>query len=129
MGIGELETALETVALGMDGPCFHRARGAIDRAEARGTPLEIECGETVFGFEIYALLYGALRRDWTERQRQVMDLSMMGMPGNQIASLLGITASAVSQHLSAAKADVVDDATRYWLDAIMIAFCSGGDLS
>ncbi len=34
VGVGPLTTALKPQALGMDGPCFHRARQALDRSRA-----------------------------------------------------------------------------------------------
>jgi hypothetical protein len=122
LGIGELDTALEPIALGMDGPCFHRARAAIERAERRSTPIEAEAEMEEPCFGIYSLLYAGLRRGWTERQQQVVDLAMSGMSGKSIAAELGITPSAVSQHRRAAEAKLVLDATRIWMNALRKAF-------
>ena len=44
IGIGSLDTALEPEAIGMDGPCFHRARDAIELAKTYGTSIEVETG-------------------------------------------------------------------------------------
>ncbi|NIM94184.1 MAG: hypothetical protein GTO18_10800 [Anaerolineales bacterium] len=121
LGIGGLETELRQIALGMDGPCFHRARDAIERAEAMHTYVEVDVGADDNAFAIYALLYSASRRDWTERQRQVLDLAMAGLSGKAIASQLGVTPSAVSQHLQATEADAILAATSYWLDALTAA--------
>ncbi len=118
LGIGELATSLQPDALGMDGPCFHRARAAIERAEARGTTVEVEAGAPVPVFGVYAILYAALRAGWTERQRQVLDMAMGGMSGKDIAARLEVTPSAVSQHLSAANHDSVSAATSLWLERI-----------
>ncbi len=119
IGIGTLDTELEPVAIGMDGPCFHRARDAIERAKSSGTSIEVETGKLNESFLIYALLYSSLRSQWTRRQKQVFDLSMIGIPGKAIASQLGITPSAVSQHLSAVGASVIYEATRIWVDVLI----------
>ena len=126
LGIGRLDTALEPIALGMDGPCFHRARAAIEQAKRRATPVEAvaEAEDPCFG--IYSLLFAGLRRGWTERQQQVVDLAMGGKAGKSIAAELGITPSAVSQHLRAAEAESVFEATCLWLNAIQKAFNSEG---
>lgn len=122
LGIGGLDTPLENVALGMDGPCFHRARAAVERAEERQTLIEVETANLLPGFHVYSLLYAALRQRWTMRQKQVFDLSMSGVPGKSIALRLGITASAVSQHLRAAEAERIFSATQYWLTSLRSAF-------
>jgi len=118
LGIGQLATPLQPDAIGMDGPCFHRARAAIERADARGTTVEVESGAPLAAFGVYAILYSALRAGWTERQRQVLDLALAGMSGKDIAAGLGISPSAVSQHLTAANHDAVAAATSLWLERI-----------
>jgi hypothetical protein len=124
IGIGRLDTPLESIALGMDGPCFHRARSAIERAKEEVTPIEVETGVKDEPFRIYALLYAGLRRGWTFRQREVFDLTLAGNSGKEVARKLGVTPSAVSQHLKAAEADVIYDATQVWLEALKSAFYS-----
>jgi hypothetical protein len=124
LGLGELDTILEEFALGMDGPCFHRARAAVECAERKGTFIEVETGGRDDCFQIYSLLYAGLRRQWTTRQREVIDLSMMGNPGKAIAGRLGITSSAVSQHLRAVEADVIFEATRIWMQDLQHVFAS-----
>jgi DNA-binding CsgD family transcriptional regulator len=122
LGIGGLETPLEMVALGMDGPCFHRARSAIERAATRETLVEVEAAQALPAFHIYSLLYAGLRERWTSRQKQVFDLSMSGVAGKSIALRLGVTASAVSQHLRAAEAERISSATQYWIESLRIGF-------
>ena len=122
IGVGTLDTSLQEVALGMDGPCFHRARNAIERSKFKGTSIEVETGREDDPFRIYALLYTALRQGWTSRQRQVFDLSMAGDAGKDIARELGISPSAVSQHLKAAEADRIHNATDIWLEALTDVF-------
>jgi hypothetical protein len=122
IGIGGLDTALEPAAIGMDGPCFHRARDAIDRAKVTETSIEVETKNSDDAFRIYALLYSSFRRQWTTRQRQVFDLSMMGLSGKDVAKQLGISPSAVSQHLSSAGASAIFEATRIWVEALIRAY-------
>lgn len=118
LGIGPLHTELQPEALGMDGPCFHRARAAIERARELGTPVEAETPEYRAVLEVYSLLYGELRGRWTTRQRQVHDLSMSGLDGQTIAETLGISPSAVSQHLRATGRPAVESATERWHRAL-----------
>lgn len=115
LGIGILDTPLRQQALGMDGPCFHRAREAVERAESRGTPIEVEAGMPSAAMDIYAVLTGHQRSRWTRRQREVVDLSMSGMEGQEIAAYLSVSPSAVSQHLTAAGATAFRQATALWL--------------
>lgn len=124
LGFGGLDTPLEIVALGMDGTCFQRARTAIERAESHESLIDVETPQPDPGFHIYSLLYAGLRQRWTMRQKQVFDLSMSGVPGKSIALRLGITASAVSQHLRAAEAERIFAATKYWIESLSIAFRS-----
>jgi DNA-binding transcriptional ArsR family regulator len=122
IGVGTLDTPLEEVALGMDGPCFHRARSAIECAKEDGTSIEVETSGRNEPFRIYSLLYAGLRRGWTTRQREVFDLSLGGNSGKEIAHKLGVSPSAISQHLSAAESDVILDATEIWLNALKTAY-------
>jgi len=124
IGIGSLDTKLEPVSIGMDGPCFHRARDAIERAKSFETLIEVESGRATESFQIYSLLYSNLRRRWTPRQRQVFDLAIIGMTGNMIAYQLRITPSAISQHLSSIGADAVLDATLIWRNCLVDIFHS-----
>jgi len=120
IGVGGLVTPLREQAIGMDGPCLRRARAAIERAKERSTQVEVENGEAHPGFEIYSLLYSAMRRNWTERQRQVIDLAMSGMDGVDIARLLEVSPPAVSQHLRAAGVTYVRSATAIWLLTLVL---------
>lgn len=126
LGIGPLDTQLQPQALGMDGPCFHRAREAIERAEARRTPIEVEAGRPTPAFEIYALMAGSMRGRWTKRQRQVADLADSGLEGQEVAAHLNVTPSAVSQHLRAAGTRYLRPATELWLAAIQQALDAVG---
>jgi DNA-binding CsgD family transcriptional regulator len=118
LGIGPLSTPLRQPAIGMDGPCFHRARAAVERAAANQTDVEVEGSAPAPAFTIFASLQAALRSGWTDRQRQVLDLAMTGQSGRSIARQLGISPSAVSQHLRAADHDRLEAAGAAWEAAI-----------
>ncbi len=115
LGFGQLATPLREQAIGMDGPCFHRARAAVERAKARRTAIEVHVGDESAALDIYSVLYSALRARWTAKQRKVVDLAQTGMEGKQIAKSLEVSPSAVSQHLSAAGYEAVSQATVTWL--------------
>jgi|Deesub1362A_J573_1020465.scaffolds.fasta_scaffold03128_3 uncharacterized protein YukE len=119
LGIGPLDTPLRPRALGMDGPCFHRARAAVQRAEERRTALEVEVPLDQPALEIYSLLYSQLRQGWTAKQRQVVDLSMAGFNGRAMAARLGVSPSAISQRLHAAGAPAVIQAALSWERAMI----------
>lgn len=122
LGIGGLTTPLQDQAIGMDGPAFYRARTAIERARDQGTPLEVELDRPRPVFSVYSLLYGQIRRGWTDRQRHVFDLASTGLGGVEIAELLDISPSAVSQHLSSSGYKAVSQATRDWMAALRTEF-------
>jgi len=125
IGIGPLETPLEPQALGMDGPCFHHAREAVERAAARETYVEVSIPDDSGDqgvFDVYAVLSAAIRHRWTRRQCQVVDLTMAGSEGKEVAVRLAITPSAVSQHLRAAGGQAIAQATRAWQAALQRAF-------
>jgi hypothetical protein len=121
LGIGRLDTPLQPQALGMDGPCFHHARAAVERAERLNTPVEVEAGWPIQAFAIYAALWGHIRRRWTVRQRKVADLAMSGLEGVAIAAMLSVSPSAVSQHLRAAGWPALEQATLEWVEALKAA--------
>lgn len=121
IGVGTLTTPLQPQAIGMDGPCFHRARAAIEQAEQAATRVEVEAPSGGAAFMIYATLSSAVRRQWTDRQRQVHELAMSGETGKSIAARLGVSPSAVSQHLKAANHDAVEAASRVWESSIQSA--------
>lgn len=118
IGVGPISTPLQPEALGMDGLCFHSARTALERADQRVTPVEVEAGTVQEPFSTYALLYGALRGLWTQRQRQIIDLAMSGLAGKKIAARLSISPPAVTQHLRAARWNEVKVATSSWQHAL-----------
>ena len=108
MGCGPLSTALDPDVSMVDGPCFHRAREAVEDAKKSGRWLELRGVSGAFGDAIPALfnLVGALRADWTARQAEVVRAAR-GRLQVDVAEALGVHASTVSRTLAAAHFDAV----------------------
>src|SRR5690349_19642799 len=96
-GRGPISTPLAATAPEVDGPCFHEARAAMERAKH---------GRLVFalgGFpapppDPLASYYSALYWSWTRRQRRAATLLRLGSPADAAAQLR-IDRSAIS-HLA-----------------------------
>ena len=95
-GRGPITTPLAPTAPEMDGPCFHEARAAMDRAKRQ---------RQVFAFGAFAptldplaSYYSALYWSWTPRQRRAAALLRLGDPATA-ATRLGVDRSAIS-HLA-----------------------------
>src|SRR4029077_5344692 len=75
-GLGTISTPLAPTAPEIDGPCFHQARAALDRAKRR---LQVF---TFGGFppaiDPLASYYGGLYWSWTPRQRRTATLLRLG---------------------------------------------------
>lgn len=105
VGLGTLETELNTeAAIGMDGPCFHRAREAVDAAKQAGgwvrvlgfgDDLDRSAGDL---FDVVA----AIREDWTDRQaefaRAYRELGIQ----KDVADRFDVSPSVVSESLKSA---------------------------
>lgn len=104
LGIGELTTALEFRALGMDGPCFHRARAALSHARVADFACRLESGIEPADELWSALASYALRErfGWTEAQREAIALYAKFGAWNKVADTLNVTPGAVSLRQRAA---------------------------
>ncbi len=94
-GRGAVSTPLAATAPEVDGPCFHRAREALEAAKRNGSVLAFG------GFDpmVTALgqYYSALYRGWTARQREVATQLRVERGGRRrLARRMRITPSAVS---------------------------------
>src|SRR5947207_10230160 len=95
-GRGPIATPLAPTAPEVDGPCFHEARAAMDRAKRQRQVF-------VFGgfgsaLEPLASYYSALYWSWTPRQRRTATLLRLGDPA-AAAARLDVDRSAIS-HLA-----------------------------
>src|SRR2546430_14936577 len=95
-GLGPISTPLAPTAPEIDGPCFHQARAALDRAKR--LRLVFTFGGFPSGVDPLADYYGALYWSWTPRQRRAATLLRLGDQA-AAAAALQIDRSAVS-HLA-----------------------------
>ena len=121
VGRGPLESSWADRVGALDGPCFHRAREAVQNASeervwaaARGfSDLDDHVLTSLFR------LTGALRESWTARQWDYVR-SVRTKTQKETAEAFGVTAGAVSQSLTRARfRDVMaaEDAIRRLLEA------------
>jgi hypothetical protein len=108
MGLGPLSTDLvEDVSL-LDGPCFHRAREAVEEARRSSRWLRVRGAEGSSGVAASALmnLVAALRSDWTDRQAEVVRTAR-GRLQIEVAEELEVHPSTISRTLAAAHYEAV----------------------
>src|SRR2546428_4541078 len=86
-GRGPITTPLAPTAPEMDGPCFHEARAAMDRAKRRRQVFAF--GGFAPALEPLASYYSALYWSWTPRQRRTATLLRLGDPAATAARLDG----------------------------------------
>lgn len=92
----------------LDGPCFHRARSALDDARRLGVWARVEgFGETTDGV-LSALfqLMGAIRSRWTDKQAGYARGARRELQ-KTVARRAGVSPSVVSESLKAARFDAV----------------------
>lgn len=104
IGRGSLDTELNpNQAIGMDGPCFHRSRDAIDSAREDGAWLRVDGWSDELETHVNAMfdLVQCVREDWTDRQAEfALALAEAGTQ-KQVAERYDVSKSTVSESLSA----------------------------
>jgi SatD family protein len=95
-GRGTISTPLARTAPEIDGPCFHAARAALDRAKRQR--LVLAFGEFPPALDPLASYYSALYWSWTSRQRHAATLLRLGS-AQAAADHLKVHRSAIS-HLA-----------------------------
>ncbi|MEA3409023.1 MAG: SatD family protein [Candidatus Eisenbacteria bacterium] len=113
LGWGGVSTELRELSVGMDGPCFHRAREAVEEGK-RADRWATVCG---FGEDDEILngllwLVGAVRGRWTSVQRETVRQVRGARTQREAAAARGVHESSVSQALKAALHDPVSAAER-----------------
>lgn len=104
IGRGELETELNpNQAIGMDGPCFHRAREAIDSARKERAWLRVAGWSSDLDRHINSMfdLVQCVREDWTDRQAQFARALKEEGTQKRVADRYDVSKSTVSESLSA----------------------------
>lgn len=128
IGWGSLATPLRRDAIGMDGPCFHHARGALmaskqhDRwAAVRGFgPVEDRVLDSMFA------MLAALRTAWTEKQARTVALARAADTQKSVAEALAVSPSVVSEALKAAHWEAVREGEE-GLRAALARFAAQGE--
>jgi hypothetical protein len=95
-GRGPISTPLAATAPEVDGPCFHEARAAMERAKPQR--LVFTFGGFPPALDPFASYYAALYWSWTPRQRRAATLLRLGSPADA-AARLKVDRSAIS-HLA-----------------------------
>jgi hypothetical protein len=104
IGYGTLTTPLRTTAIGMDGPCFHRAREAVQRGKRDDRWVTV----AGFGTELDELLngvlrlMGAVRWEWTDVQAETVFAARVAAERKAVAQARGVSGATVSKALKAA---------------------------
>lgn len=104
VGVGRIDTSLRQVALGMDGPAFHRAREALEHAKKNRLPLVFRSDDPVVDAVVanYCALAARVRAGWTPKQREVAQLLRDVKRQKMVAERLRVDPAAVSQRLAGA---------------------------
>lgn len=113
IGLGELDTQVNpNQAIGMDGPCFHRAREAIEAAEAEEAWLRVRGWSTELVAHVNAMfdLVQCVREDWTDRQAQFARTLKEEGSQKRVVERFGVSKSTVSESLSAGHVQKVREA-------------------
>ena len=112
LGLGGLATPLRAQAIGMDGPCFHAAREALEEGKkARRWVTVRGFGEEEDGIldGVFALL-GGVRSRWKRKQAETVALRRRARYQKDVARERGVVDSVVSDTLRAALYGPVTDA-------------------
>jgi hypothetical protein len=115
IGRGKLDTELNPdQAIGMDGPCFHRARDAIDAARTDGAWLRVAGWSDDLDRHVNAMfdLVQCVREDWTDRQAQFASALKEAGAQKRVAERYDVSKSTVSESLSAGHVQEVREAER-----------------
>lgn len=104
MGRGPIETAWTEDVGALDGPCFHRARRAVEGASQAGVWAQARGFSEVDDQVLSALLrlIGRMRDAWTETQRKYIR-SVRDRNQRETAHAFGVTEGAVSGSLRRAR--------------------------
>jgi hypothetical protein len=109
VGLGTLSTKLKKEAFGMDGPCFHNAREAIETAKKQSKNLVFQ------GFELNQVLsslfelVSTFEDNWTKRQAEIIQLYLKNNDQTKIAEVLKVSKQTISKAIHSAQYDVVQN--------------------
>lgn len=103
VGYGELSTPLRPAAIGMDGPCFHRARAAVELARRERRRIAVVVGEGLAQptSDVWNLTLTVVRAR-THRQAEMVEAYRALGSQAAVAERLGVTQGTVSAELARA---------------------------
>lgn len=113
IGVGALETPLNpNQAIGMDGPCFHRARAAIEAAEDAAAWVRVDGWASQLVAHVNSMfdLVQCVREDWTDRQAQFARALKAEGTQKRVVERFDVSKSTVSESLSAGHVQEVRNA-------------------
>jgi hypothetical protein len=124
IGLGTLSTPLKAPIGELDGPCFHRAREALEEAKRDGRWAVVAGVSAVEAGIANAILRvtGSIRESWTERQKEIIRVRRRTPLQKDVARKLKVSPSVISEALSAARHDAIleaDGAVAAILDRIV----------
>jgi hypothetical protein len=113
LGCGPLSTDISDDVALVDGPCFHRAREALERSRKKRTWFQAEGFDPYFAAILTALmnLMGSIREDWTAKQTAYV-LQARYLSQIEVARATGKSPSTVSRALRATKFERIVEAER-----------------
>lgn len=104
LGYGPLATELALPTRQLDGPCFHRARGALDLARKQRLWI-VASGFGQIADDVLTAIFvllGEIREQWTETQMRYAREARTALQ-KQVAQQFGVAESTVSESLKAAR--------------------------
>jgi hypothetical protein len=111
IGWGPISTELRDRAVGMDGPCFHNAREAVQRGKRDDRwATVLGLGEDDRTINALLRLVGEVRSRWTDVQRATVEQTRRSRTQREVAAARGVNESSVSQALKAAMHEPVMEA-------------------
>jgi hypothetical protein len=127
IGMGEIDTEIVRNPLTMDGPAFHAARKAIERAAAEdlmgGVFLGFGSGHNLILNGMARLLHHH-RSAWTPQQRRVANLLHEGKRQQEVAEALNVSKQAVSAYARAGGWAAYEEGETAWRTALAEAVSS-----
>jgi len=112
IGLGTLATPLKSPIGELDGPCFHRAREAVEQAKREGRWAVLAGAPAVEAGIANSILRltGSIRGSWTERQKEIIRVRRKTPLQKDVARKLKVSPSVISEALSAARHDAILEA-------------------
>jgi hypothetical protein len=112
LGLGSLSTPLGEPVRELDGPCFHHARRALERAKHEDRWAAVSGAPAPLQPAMNSLLRltGSLRASWTPRQGEIIRELRTTPLQKDVARSLGVTPPVISAALKSARFDAIREA-------------------